>query len=600
MLLLPLAAALPLWGASLTATDPGRMTDLGLLSVLPPAFYLALALLAIGFFLALHARGGRGWLPGAYLAGWIVVVHATPSVLYGSLRYSWAWKHAGIVEYVRRTGSIDPTIDVLPVYHNWPGFFGAAALIAEAAGQDEAIGLATWAPPFFELLFSAAVLLVLRGATGDPRLAWAGTWFFAVANWVGQDYFAPQAMAYACFLVVVGATLWAFPGPLPEVARTASALGRWPLVAAALEYLRRRVAAGERDGRGLPQLAPSQRRGLLVLVVLLLGAMAVSHQLTPVATVLALSAFVLFGRRSAWGLPVAAAVLTALWWVTGASSYVTVGLREVIASFGLPEQNVEANLIDVSQFGPGVRLVSAMARGVTAAVGLIAVLGWLRRLRRGVLDPGMTLLWLAPLGLLAVSGYGGEVLFRVYFFALPAMAFFVAALCYPAPEAGRGRRGALLPILLTAALATGSLFAYYGHERTNYFRPGEVAAADFLAETAPSGSLVIEASSNYPSRHRRYEQFTYVPLVAWARGNAEESRNAYTLADIEEMMADPRYPAAFLIVSRSQIEGLSLPGQASVEDLLRQVEASDDFAPLLANGDATVYGLAERGPGGAS
>jgi len=32
----------------------------------------------------------------------IAILHATPSLLYGTLRYSWAWKHVGVVDFFMR------------------------------------------------------------------------------------------------------------------------------------------------------------------------------------------------------------------------------------------------------------------------------------------------------------------------------------------------------------------------------------------------------------------------------------------------------------------------------------------------------------------
>ena len=81
----------------------------------------------------------------------------------------------------------------------------------------------------------------------------------------------------------------------------------------------------------------------------------------------------------------------------------TTGILEIIRTFGQTNDNIGANLIDASKFTPGFRLISNMARGLTAAVGLLAALGWLVRLRRGYLDVPMTLLWLAPIGLQSAS-----------------------------------------------------------------------------------------------------------------------------------------------------------------------------------------------------
>lgn len=585
----PLVIALVLWVAAIPAIDPDRMTDLGLISVLPPAFYLAMAALVAGFCLTLARAGGAGWAPAAYVGAWIVVIHATPAIVYGSLRYAWAWKHVGIVDYIQRNGRIDPAIANLPAYHNWPGFFGLASLLTEAGGFTDALKLAIWAPVAFELLFAAAVLLILRASTPDLRLAWLGVWFFTLTNWVGQDYFAPQALAFFCYLIVIGICLWAFVEAV-ELASTMVGrwLSRWEPIARLLAALDGRIARAQAAGTSLPAVSATQRRGLLAIALLLLAAIVVSHQLTPAVAVLALAALVVLGLCGARGLPVIVALLTAAWLVTGGAGYAAIGIREIVSSLGRAEQNVSANLIDPSMFTPGVRIVSNMARGLTAVVGILAVLGWIRRLRQGYFDLALTLLWLAPVGLLAIS-YGGEILFRVYFFALPLMAFYVAALFAPPLGASNAVRSLALVAIVSVPLATGFLFAYFGHEKANYFRPGEAAASDYLAEVAPDGALLVEASPNYPSRYRRYEQFVYVPLIAWPRGNVEESVNAYSLEDIERMMSDPAYPATYLVITRGQLLELSLPGLASIEAIQRQIDASRDFEVVYQNDDATIY-----------
>lgn len=593
----PLAAAALLWGVSLRTTDPFAMTDLGLVSVLPPTYFLALTLLIAGFVLSLHRADAPTWSPPAYIVGWIVALHATPAILYGTLRYSWAWKHVGIVDYIQRTGRIDPAIDNLPIYHNWPGFFGAATLLAEVAGLPDALTIASWAPFAFELLFAALVLLIFRTATTDPRLIWFGVWTFSLTNWVGQDYFAPQPLAYAAYLAVAGICLWAFAEQTPlattSVGRRLQRVRPLARLVAQVDGL---VERGPANASTLPPVSDTQRRGLLSIVVLLLVVIAVSHQLTPVLGVLALTALVLFRRCRVRWLPAVAVLFTAAWLATGASDFAATGLREVVASFGQPESNIEANLIDPSQFSAATRLVSSMARVLTAAVVLLAAAGFVRRLWHGYLDLPLVLLGTVPILLLGASGYGGEILFRVFFYALPFTAFFAAALIYPIPQLGARCLQAAFASIVSLALAIGFLFAYYGHERANFFRPGEVAAAEYLAQVAPPGSLVVEVSFNYPSRFRNYEYVTHVSLIAWARGSVEESTNPYSAAEIEEILADPRYPATYLVVTRSQQIGLSVLSEASLAGPLGEITSDADIVVLLMNDDAAVYGLADRQP----
>ena len=45
---------------------------------------------------------------------------------------------------------------------------------------------------------------VFRGLTRNKRLIWLALWFFFIINWVGQDYFSPQAMAYVLYLACIG------------------------------------------------------------------------------------------------------------------------------------------------------------------------------------------------------------------------------------------------------------------------------------------------------------------------------------------------------------------------------------------------------------
>lgn len=153
---------------------------------------------------------------------------------------------------------------------------------------------------------------------------------------------------------------------------------------------------------------------------------------------------------------------------------------------------------------------------------------------------------------------------------------------------------------LSALLITGFLFAYYGHEESNYFPPGEVAAAEYLDTVAPDGTLLVEVTPNYPSRFLRYEQYTYVPLIAWPRGSVEESENAYTLEQIVEMMADPQYPAAYLIVTDGQLATLSVPGLASITKIQGEIEQSGQFHVVFETPEASIYTLASREAGAAS
>src|SRR5690606_39710902 len=57
------------------------------------------------------------------------------------------------------------------------------------------------------LMLLLPLLLIYRTFTEDRRLIWTGVWLFFVANWVGQDYFSPQSVAFALHLGVLAVVL---------------------------------------------------------------------------------------------------------------------------------------------------------------------------------------------------------------------------------------------------------------------------------------------------------------------------------------------------------------------------------------------------------
>ena len=103
--LLAVMCAVLLWGTSLPGVDLSRMGDLGLVTVLPPAMYAAFVLLTVSFCLAVQRHQTPVGVLLLHVIVLIVMIHGTPAILEGTLRYAWAWKHVAIVDYIQRHGS---------------------------------------------------------------------------------------------------------------------------------------------------------------------------------------------------------------------------------------------------------------------------------------------------------------------------------------------------------------------------------------------------------------------------------------------------------------------------------------------------------------
>ncbi len=591
--LLPLILALWLWVASWSQFDLNQMNGLGLVAILPARFILALAVLTVTFVYLIHKQTTPPLLPLVYVAGLIVMIHATPNILYGTLRYAWAWKHVAIVDYIQRHGMVDPTIEELGAYHNWPGFFTANALVTQLAGIPSTLGYAGWGPLFFNLLDMGAIVIIFRTLTGDRRLIGLGVWFFILANWIGQDYFSPQATTYFLYLVVLYACLAWFRDPDS------------PTIWSFLQRIRfRRLPFIRLDKFPLQNdtsrfsgadLSSSHRVLLMGIVIILLVAIASTHQLTPLMMTSALAGLVIFRCLRSRSLPVLMGVLTTTWILYVAVGFFNGNLAPIVKGFGELGSNLRSNLIDLSAVSPGQAEIAKMDRALTGLVWVLGIAGMIRRLHQGKWDLPAIILTFTPFPMLLFSPYGGEILFRVYYFSLPFVAFFAAGLFFPGAPHGRTL---LTPVILgvtSLAMLAGLIFGYYGKEGINYFSKNEVAAAQYLQRNAKPGSLIMSVGWDWPLITQHYEYYEYESLSNYSRPARLEVLNDPVNLIAKEMSY---YPSAYLFVTHSQEINANMTGEmppGSLSAMVNKLDASPRFQVVFRNPDAVVYSLARSG-----
>lgn len=578
-----LAAGIALWVSGLPAIEPAAMNDLGLASVLPWQVWAAGGLLVIGFCLSVRTNSATSSLAFLQLVGLTVVLHGTPAIAYGTLRYSWAWKHIGIVDFIQRHGGPDPDAAFLAVYHNWPGFFLAAAWLSDlfALTPLALAGLARFFPLALNLAFLTLLPQILRRFTNDERLVWTATCLFLVGNWVGQDYFSPQGTAYLMYLGVLALCL----GPLtPAPGSRSSWIGPSPALARFRSFV----------NRGLPSpVGGTDRKGRMVAtaaVLALILAVVVTHQLTPLLLIGALAGLWAVGRLSI-GYFLFAVVAELLWLFYFADPYVSLAIGDVLEEFGTVSGDTLGKMVSLNTVSPGQRWVSVASRTLTGAIVVMAFAGFVRRLLHDHRDGPAVVLALAPAPLLLATSYGGEIVFRLYFYALPFLAYFAAALFFPSYSRSRSLRPLLLlcpPILV---LILGFVMANNGKDRQYWFSRAEVDAAAWLYEQAPPGSLLIEGSRNYPSQFRNYENFVYLPLSQEAPGARTE-----VLEQPEEVLGRwlSGYEHGYVVITRSQkagVDDLGIMPTGALEKIEQALTASPSFRLIHATSDARIFTL---------
>ena len=557
------AAALVIAVLSIPPIGPEDLGLLGLASALPAVFFLSLVVVLVGFVIALRFSPGVGVL-GFYASCVAVLLHGLSPIVYQHMRYPWAWKHVGIVDFIQRTGSVDRHIESLSAYHNWPGFFGFNALATDLSGFSSSLSFSSWAPLFFNFAYLAVLYVIFRRFTTDERLISVGLVLFTIANWVGQDYFAPQAAAFLFYLLIIAVLLEWF-----DVGRREQGVG-----------------------------GSSSRQQLVMagVLVVLIAAIVVTHQLTPMMMIMILGALtVMGGLRIKWPL-LAAIGVTLLWLASFARPFVDDYLPRVIADLGNIGGRVDDGLIDYGQVDTSQRMVSLAARGLSGMVGLLAGLGFLRAFRGSSAWRTVVPLAAAPLLLVVASSYGDEIVFRAFLFALPMLALFGAALWFPSPTTKPGLISQLSLGVVLVGLSVASLVAMHGNDVHTTFTDDEVAAATAMYERAIEGSGVIQLTNSYPTKFRNYEALEELDVATFS-----DSAKERFLADPDLWFAtwlQEDYTEGYVLLTRSQVAEVQRVGmlpEGAPQAIEAALRSSDSFVIVYDSDDAVLFMLDRQG-----
>jgi len=568
------------WFGLIGRVDLAAVNDLGLVSVLPPLMYVGMALVAIAYGAMLARADFPTWLAVGLVVLTIAMLYGLAPAIEGELRFSPAWRHLGLVEFMSRNGAVQPSLDA---YHNWPGLFGLAAFLTSVTGVSDLNGLAMWAPVWFNLAFLAPLALVLSALTDDRRILWLAIWLFYLTDWIGQDYFAPQALGFLLFLVVVAMLLrWLGHG---ELAEPSGAVQEGRL------YRLRQVLALILDAGPMraAALTPGRRAALMAALLVIYVFVVGTHQLTPFFLAAVTLALVLL-RRVPWAtLPVLMAMTIAAWVAFLAVAFLIGHFQNVAGYVGTLAESLAANLTSRLQGSPDHVTVIYVRIASTLFMWGLAVVGVIRRLLQGRWDVTALVLALAPFPLFLVQAYGGEMLLRIYLFALPFVAFFVA--CAVLPRSGDDDSPSLATVgivsVLGIALMGGLMVTRYGNERLEHFSSDEVAAVAELYRVAPPGSLLVALTPNLPWKSVNYEQYRYRP-----------SGDDSTFGDLERVLSDMSLHDGdvFLILSRSQqayAEMILGARPGAWEAFRRALLGSGKFRLVYLNPDAVIARFTE-------
>ena len=524
----------------------GRMSGLGLISVMPAAALAGIALLALTFVAALGLSRARPLLLGATLVAIVVCLDGVTVVAEPEPRFPTAYWIAGFVDYIARTGHTAPE---LSAYFSWPGFFYLVALAEHATGSSNLIPVMRFWPLAVDLLCLVPMGMIASRMRASWRAKWFAVFIFSVGNWVGQDYFSPQSLNYLLYLFFIALLLIYFGRTGLEAPsggsrrtgadRTAEPPGRAPRWRALLT----RPIPGD-----LPAVPASRSRQatMLSLLVVIFAFSTSSHQLTPFFMVAACAGLVIVRRCRLRGLPVLFAVIFTAWLSFAAVPYWSGHRSQLFGGLGDLGANLSTSVSGrLAGSTPLHTLVLYSRTAFAGAVVVLAVAGLVRRWRLGFDDRVALVLMCVSFAGFGLQSYGGEIALRVYLFALPGAALLVAYLFFPglggpgrtrrlpAPGrrawrllgAARDRRAWLVvPLAAVCSVAAVLLFfvARYGNEAFERTPAGELTAMNYLYAHDSTGIRVlwtseqpaVDGTPQMPWQYRDLARTDYIAELA--------------------------------------------------------------------------------------
>jgi hypothetical protein len=409
-----------LWALAVSQASVLQMGANGLVTILRWPYFVGLTIVC-GAFVAevFRAKSADARLVVLVLA-LVTILFGSASIIEPVASITESWLHVGFISYIFHHGHILHGYDAR---FSWPGDFVLGAILSAFVGHANALAFARWFPVFIEALYLAPVIAIGSYSGVSRRAKWLGVSFFYATDWIYQDYFSPQAMDYFLYLVVIAAVMamWS-PGRRSYVKGQSLVATKIAQVRNALTW--RRIT-GEQT---VTNFSPTTLFSLMTLLAVIMLAVAMSHQLTPYALILALAACLATSRLGRPELVAVAVLLCVGWLSLGASDFWIGHLSTIFGGLGQVGNSIGTNVVSRVVGSPSHRFIVSARIEFTAVVFVIAGVG---ALRRATNSRALEFLAGAPFVIIFLQGYGGEGLLRVVLFGLPFTSLLAASALLP-------------------------------------------------------------------------------------------------------------------------------------------------------------------------
>lgn len=418
-----LGLALAFFAVALRTTDQDQMNGYGLISVLGWPFFSSLILICYAAAREFSRKNLRTSHLTAVAVVLIIVLFGIQNGSDSAAGFAVAWLHVGFADFIVDTGR---GVQFYDARFSWPGFFAASASLTTLAGIDDAVPLLRWAPVTYNLLALLPMVLLARHVTSRAHIAWLGILLYYCANWYEQDYYSPQATNLILYLCTIALLMWlghsAAPGT--DTGIIARLRGWW---AAGIFRSLGALVSAVLHGRP-PRVAGTSARQYVLLelaLLVIICAAVISHQLTPVAMIIALTAFSFAARTRFKGLWLISGVVFIAWFSYGATDYWFGHLENVIGDVGKGGSTLKSGVSERITGDPAHLNAQFLRLAMSGGFALLACVGLFMR-RKSAWTPVLAALAFGPFVILGLQSYGGEVVIRCFLFATPILVLLAA------------------------------------------------------------------------------------------------------------------------------------------------------------------------------
>jgi hypothetical protein len=558
-----LVVALGAWVVALPRLPHADVGQYGLLASSGGVLLLIAAGMAItAFVMAIVAEDI--WTAITSLAIVVVVQRITVTLITDVPIYAWTYKHIAVVDYIAENGQLyHPSIDI---YRHWPGFFSSMAWFSSITGMDP-VDIAHWFTPAADVLILTMVAALALALGLTKRSALTASMIAQLANWIGQDYYSPQALALVMAISILA------------------------LLVSSKGF---RIAG--------------------YLSVLVFAVFVATHQLTPVWVCALAVAMTMIGLVRPWWLPGLYLLVVAVYlpprlpyiqqygWFTGfnplENSDPAAMTSDVAAGAGT----------DVEKISAGREFTTIVEQGLSMTLWLAAALCFLIVWRGAHRRWAAPIIAFSPMVLLFGQSYGGEAILRVYLYSLAGCALLVAPLVVRLLTRQRRRRRFLsVAVVWLVLLGVGAagMQGYFGAWSYITITRSQLDHARWLSETSPAGSVVISsgAPAGWPGRSSA-DYIRHALVDPWYDNQFDERQDLPFVPDsvpealktFERESLSTGLPVYVVLPRQSWIyeEYMRSSRTATLDAIVDDLDRRSGWIRVIDDGDSLVFGYGRK------